>query len=86
MKNKGKVYKDGKIYYSIGRINEKENLMMEFETSLNKRVYERITQGFIKTYKPVMDDTPYRVFDKIGDYRKWCEKFLPEWLGYGREK
>jgi hypothetical protein len=31
--------------------------------------------AFIRTYKPVLDDEPYRSF----------EKNLPDWLGYGRD-
>ena len=44
----------------------------------------RMRYGFIKTYKPVMDDAKYRSFDTMADYRKWCEENLPSWLGYGR--
>ena len=40
--------------------------------------------AFIKTYKPVLDDAPFRAFDTMADYRTWCEANLPEWLGYGR--
>ena len=40
--------------------------------------------AFIRTYKPVLDDASYRAFDTMEDYRVWCEKNLPEWLGYGR--
>jgi hypothetical protein len=40
--------------------------------------------AFIKTYKPVLDDAPYRSFDTLAEYRQWCEENLPSWLGYGR--
>ena len=40
--------------------------------------------AFIKTYKPILDDAPYRSFDTMADYRDWCQKNLPDWLGYGR--
>jgi hypothetical protein len=40
--------------------------------------------SFIHTYKPVMDDAAYRSFDTMQDYRDWCEKNLPDWLGYSR--
>ena len=40
--------------------------------------------AFIKTYKPVMDDARFRAFDTMEDYRLWCERELPEWLGYRR--
>jgi hypothetical protein len=40
--------------------------------------------AFIRTYKPVLDDAPFRAFETMADYRAWCETHLPEWLGYGR--
>jgi hypothetical protein len=61
-----------------------EEWLREFEAAARRSVEERIRYGFIKTYKPVMDDAPYRVFDTTADYRKWCEENLPSWLGYGR--
>ena len=45
---------------------------------------QRMRYGFIHTYKPVLDDAPFRAFDTMEDYRQWCEKNLPDWLGYGR--
>ena len=42
----------------------------------------RMLCGFVRTYKPVLDDAPYRIFDSMKDYRKWCEKALPRYLGY----
>ncbi len=44
-----------------------------------------IKYGFVKTYKPVIDDAPYRIFDTMRDYREWCDKNLPEYLGYKLE-
>jgi hypothetical protein len=40
--------------------------------------------AFIRTYKPVLDDAEYRSFDTMEEYRQWCERNLPDWLGYGR--
>ena len=40
--------------------------------------------AFVKTYKPVLDDAPCRTFDTMADYRDWCQKNLPDWLGYAR--
>jgi hypothetical protein len=40
--------------------------------------------AFIHTYKPVLDDAPFRSFDSMEQYRQWCEENLPDWLGYGR--
>jgi len=32
----------------------------------------------------VLDDAPFRAFDTMAEYREWCERNLPAWLGYGR--
>jgi hypothetical protein len=58
--------------------------LAEFEAAARRPLEQRFRYAFIKTYKPVMDDAPYRVFDTMADYRKWCEENLPDWLGYGR--
>ena len=44
----------------------------------------RIKYGFFCTYKPVLDDAPWRAFDSMAAYRQWCEASLPEYLGYKR--
>ena len=75
-----------KLFYSIGKIDEKFIAKKEFEISLNRKVLERINRGFIKTYKPIMDDAPYRIFNSMQDYTSWCDKKLPRWLGYGKAK
>lgn len=56
----------------------------EFDAAARRPLAQRFRYAFIKTYKPVMDDAPYRVFDTMADYRRWCETELPSWLGYGR--
>jgi hypothetical protein len=56
----------------------------EFEAAAKRPLEQRLRYAFIKTYKPVMDDAPYRVFESTADYRQWCEENLPSWLGYGR--
>jgi hypothetical protein len=56
----------------------------EFEAARLRPLHVRMRYAFIKTYKPVLDDAPYRVFDTTEQYRDWCEKHLPSWLGYGR--
>jgi hypothetical protein len=38
--------------------------------------------SFIHTYKPVLDDAPYRAFDTMEEYRQWCRENLPAYLGY----
>jgi len=66
--------------YIIGRSNHIEQI--EFEMSLQRSLISRINNSFIKTYKPIIDDAPYRIFDLMSDYRKWCREKLPAWLGY----
>ena len=56
----------------------------DFEAAARRTVEERMRYAFIRTYKPVLDDEPYRSFDTMADYRRWCEETLPSWLGYGR--
>lgn len=56
----------------------------EFEAARLRPLHLRMRYTFIKTYKPVLDDAPFRVFDTTEQYRDWCEQNLPSWLGYGR--
>jgi hypothetical protein len=56
----------------------------EFAAAARRPLQQRFKYAFIKTYKPVLDDAPSRSFDSMAEYREWCEKNLPRWLGYGR--
>jgi len=56
----------------------------EFEAASRRTLETRMRYGFVKTYKPVLDDVPYRSFDTMEDYRRWCDENLPRWLGYAR--
>ncbi len=56
----------------------------EFEAAARRPLATRFRYAFIRTYKPVLDDAPFRAFDTTADYRRWCEEHLPDWLGYGR--
>jgi hypothetical protein len=58
--------------------------LAEFEAAARRPLEQRMKYAFIKTYKPVMDDARFRAFDTMEQYREWCEKNLPSWLGYGR--
>lgn len=58
----------------------------DFEAAARRPLALHIHNSFIKTYKPVLDDAPYRSFATMAEYRAWCEKELPDWLGYGRAK
>jgi len=56
----------------------------EFEAAARRPLEMRMRYAFIKTYRPVLDDAPFRAFDTMENYRRWCEENLPDWLGYGR--
>ena len=56
----------------------------DFDAAARRPLETRFRYAFIRTYKPVMDDAPYRAFDSLAEYRAWCEEHLPGWLGYGR--
>ena len=58
--------------------------LVEFEAAAGRPLATRFRYAFIHTYKPVLDDAPFRAFDTTADYRRWCEENLPDWLGYGR--
>ncbi len=56
----------------------------EFEAAARRPLKTRFRYAFIKTHRPVLDDAPFRAFDSMEGYRRWCEENLPDWLGYGR--
>lgn len=56
----------------------------EFEAAARRPLTQRMRYAFIHTYKPVLDDAPFRAWDSTAQYRSWCESNLPDWLGYGR--
>lgn len=58
--------------------------LAEFEAAARRPLRTRFRYAFIHTYKPVLDDEPFRAFDTTADYRRWCAENLPDWLGYGR--
>lgn len=55
----------------------------EFEASAQRPLATRLHYAFIHTYKPVLDDAPYRAFATMKEYRAWCDANVPSWLGYG---
>lgn len=64
--------------------SERRQWLEEFEAAARRPLPLRMRYAFIHTYKPVLDDAPFRAFDTMADYRAWCEANLPAWLGYGR--
>ena len=57
--------------------------LAEFEAAAQRPLETRFRYAFIRTYKPVLDDEPFRAFETTADYRRWCTENLPDWLGYG---
>ena len=51
---------------------------------LERDVMTRIKYGFCHVHKPVLDDAPARAFGTLVEYREWCERSLPAYLGYRR--
>ena len=58
--------------------------LAEFEAAAARPLVQRMRYAFIRTYKPVLDDARFRAWDSMSDYRAWCERNLPVWLGYHR--
>ena len=57
--------------------------LAEFEAAAARPLEVRLRYAFVNTYKPVLDDAPYRSFGTMEEYREWCNTHLPGWLGYG---
>jgi hypothetical protein len=53
-----------------------------FEASLRRPLRLRLDCSFIRTPRPVMEDAPYRCFETMEEYRRWCRENLPSYLGY----
>lgn len=63
---------------------ERRQWIEEFDAAARRPLRQRFKYAFIRTYKPVLDDAPFRAVDTMEDYRRWCERELPEWLGFRR--
>lgn len=63
---------------------ELEDLVRDFEAAARRSLELRMQYSFIKTRKPVLDEAPFRSFESMEEYRRWCEENVPAWLGYGR--
>ncbi len=68
----------------MSELDIRKEWLEEFEAAARRSLAVRIRYSFIHTYKPVLDDAPYRSFDTMEEYRRWCEENLPAWLGYAR--
>jgi hypothetical protein len=58
----------------------------EFDAAARRPLRQRFRYAFIHTYKPVLDDAPFRSFETLAEYRAWCNANLPSWLGYGTDE
>ena len=65
------------------RATENAELIKEFDAAWERGLEQRAEYSFIKTYKPVMDDSPFRAWTTTKEYRRWCDNNVPRWLGYG---
>jgi hypothetical protein len=63
---------------------QRREWLEEFEAAARRPLAVRLHYAFVRTHKPVLDDAPYRSFERMADYRQWCETQLASWLGYGR--
>ena len=66
------------------RANEQEEWREQCRRQLELDVMTRIKYGFVHVHKPVLDDAGCRAFTTMAEYRDWCEKNLPAYLGYRR--
>ena len=64
------------------RTQQEDEWHREFEAASWRSLRERMEYSFIHTYKPVLDDAPYRSFGTMAEYRRWCKENLPSYLGY----
>jgi hypothetical protein len=49
---------------------------------MSRTVEERIKLGLVVFDIPVINDKPYRIFEKMQEYRNWLQKEVPRYLGY----
>jgi hypothetical protein len=73
----------GSVVSSTDIVPIPADLLADFEAAAQRPLRQRMRYAFIHTYKPVLDDADFRAFETTADYRRWCEKNLPDWLGYG---
>jgi hypothetical protein len=69
---------------SRAKSNWKREWREQCRRGLDRSMEDRMRYGFVYTYKPVLDDAPYRIFSSMAEYRDWCEANLPRYLGYYR--
>ena len=61
-----------------------EQFLEQCRRQMDRPLHLRLKYGFCRTYKPVLDDAPWRAFNTLAEYRAWCEEKLPAYLGFRR--
>ena len=61
-----------------------EQFRKQCRRQMDRPLVLRLKYGFCRTYKPVLDDAPWRAFNTMAEYRAWCEGNLPAYLGFKR--
>lgn len=65
------------------RVSEEGSWLEQCRRQLERDGPTRIKYGFCHVYKPILDDAPFRAFATMAEYREWCARTLPSYLGYG---
>ncbi len=64
------------------RPTEEEAWRAQCRDQLARDVSTRIKYGFCHVHKPVLDEVGMRAFKTMAEYRAWCARELPAYLGY----
>jgi hypothetical protein len=64
----------------------RQQWIAEFEAFSKLSIEERCQRIGRKRYHPILNAALFRAFNTTAEYREWCEKNLPPWLGYGPAK
>lgn len=69
---------------SYKKIKQKEIQLWreQCRRQIKRSLKDKINYGFVYTYKKVLDDASFRIFSSMSEYKKWCDKNLPVYLGY----
>jgi hypothetical protein len=65
-------------------VTEEEAWREQCRAQLERDVWTRIKYGFCHVHKPILDDVSTRAFATMEEYRAWCDRYLPPYLGYRR--
>jgi len=68
--------------FALIKLSEEEAWGEQCRRQLERDVVTRIKYGFCHVHKPILDDVPARAFATMAQYRDWCERNLPAYLGY----